>query len=198
MKQFMMSLAGLAFLLMSAGCAPLVIGAGAAGTYKVITDKRTAGTQLDDSSISASVKAELIRDDLVEGRNIDVDTIDGHVILTGVVVSELQANRAVEIAQQFEGVKSVRNNLQIGSRTFTQAVDDKLIGSRIKAGLIAAKGIPSLAVDVDVTRGVATLSGIVDAAAVKRRIIEIARDTTGVKAVVDNITIKSTGASEME
>ena len=173
-----------------AGCAPAIIGAGAAGVYTVATDERTTGTMLDDSSISATIKSELIRDGLVEGSKIDVDTIDGNVILSGVVDSELQSTRAVEIANQYEGVKSVRNNLQIGSKTFGQAIDDKMIGSKIKAKLIGEKGVPSMSIDVDVNRGIVTLSGIVDSQTIKNTIIDIARTTTGTKDVVDNIKVK--------
>ena len=172
------------------GCAPVIIGAGAAGAYKVASDERTTGTMLDDSSISATIKTELIRDGLVEGTKIDVDTIDGNVILSGVVDSQLQSNRAVEIAKQYEGVKSVKNNLQIGSKTFGQSVDDTMIGSKIKTRLIGEKGVPSMSIDVDVNRGIVTLSGIVGSQTIKNTIIDIARTTVGTVDVVDNISVR--------
>ena len=127
MKQLISGIAVMT-VVFSAGCAPVLVGAGAAGVYKVATEERTAGTMLDDSSISASIKMELLKDPLVKGRRVDVNTLDGHVILSGVLESELQADRAVEIVNQFEGVKSVKNNFQIGSRTFGQSIDDKMLG----------------------------------------------------------------------
>ncbi|HSE40410.1 MAG TPA: BON domain-containing protein [Acidobacteriota bacterium] len=64
-----------------------------------------------DASITAAVKAKLADDELVKARNIDVDTKDGHVTLSGYVSSTTEADRAIELAQQAEGVKSVSSRL---------------------------------------------------------------------------------------
>ena len=66
-----------------------------------------------DASITAAVKAKLADDELVKARNIDVDTKDGHVTLSGYVQSTAEADRALELAQQAEGVKSVSSRLVV-------------------------------------------------------------------------------------
>ena len=174
----------------SMGCAPAVIGGGIAGTYKVATDERTAGTMLDDATLTTKVKTALIEDALVKARLIDVDTIDGNVILTGVVESGLQEKRAVEVAQSIQGVRSVKNNLQVGSKSIGQAFDDKVIGSKIKAKLIQEDGVSSMSIDVDVDNGVVTLTGVISDPVIKTKIIRLADDTPGVIRVIDNITLK--------
>ncbi len=172
------------------GCAPVVIGGGAAGAYKVARDERTVGRILDDSNISATIKADLSSDPLVNAVDIDVDTINGNVILTGVVKSKEQVDRAIEIAKKVEGVKSVKNNLQVGRKTLGESIDDQFLVSKIKAKLIGEPGISSMSIDVDAQKGVVTLSGIVANRIVKERIIKIARETKGTVRVIDNITVK--------
>ena len=177
----------------SMGCAPAIIGGGVAGTYKVATDERTAGTMLDDTTISTKVKTALIDDPLVKARHIDVDTIDGNVILTGVVESGLQEKRAMEVARSVKGVRSVKNNMQVGTKSIGQSFDDTVIGSKIRAKLIKEDGVPSMSIDVDVEKGVVTLSGVITDEDIKTRIIKIAEDTAGVVNVIDNITHKQPG-----
>ena len=66
-----------------------------------------------------------------------------------------------------------------------------MIGSKIKAKLIGEPGIRSLNIDVDVNKGVVTLTGIVKFKYQKERAIEIARSTSGTINVVDNIRVKN-------
>lgn len=178
-------------LLFLIGCAPAVIGAGATGGYKVATDERAVGRMWDDSTITAKINAELIKDPLVRTRKIDVDTIEGHVILTGIVQTENEAQRAVAIAGTVPGVKKVTRNIQVGSRSFGQTIDDQLLGSRIKAKLVKEPGIRSFNIDVDVAKRVVTLSGIVNNLGQKRKIIEITKSTSGIANVIDFIKIKT-------
>jgi len=172
------------------GCTPALIGGGAAGGYKAATDERTVGTMVDDSTITGKVKAKMMDDAVVKARNIDVDTLNGEVTLTGMVASAEEKSRAVEIARSVQGVKSVRDNLNIDSKTWGEAVDDKVIGSKIKASLIGEPGIRSLNIDVDVNKGVVTLTGIVENEEQKMKALEIARGTGGVLRVVDNLKVK--------
>ena len=181
----------LSLALAASGCAPLLlIGGGATGAYKVGTDERTAGRQLDDSSITFKVKTEFIKDKAIKARKIDVDTLQGVVTLTGVVETEEEALRAVDIATNVAGVLGVNNNMQIGSKTFGQFFSDKTIGTKIKSKLIREPGIRSLSIDVDVHRGVVTLTGVVAFPEQKDRVIEIARSTSGTVRVVDNLKVE--------
>ncbi len=184
-----LKLIALMTLAVSMGCAPAVVGGGAAAGYKVAADPRSTGVQLDDATITAKIKASLFDDPLVKSRKIDVDTVDGIVTLTGLVDSQQEIDRAVSIANSVSQVKQVENSLEVGSMTMGETVDDTVIGSKIKAKLIAEPGVRSLNIDVDVTKGVVTLTGVTDKPEIKQKIMQIARDTDGVVRVVDNITI---------
>ncbi len=172
------------------GCTAALIGGAAGGGYAAATDERRTGRMMDDSTITARINNALIKDDLVKAHQVDVDTIEGHVTLTGVVKTAQEARRAVDIANHETGVKSVRNNLQIGEKSWGDTFNDKWLVSRIKSKLIAEPEIRSLNIDVDVHRGIVTLTGMVGDAHQKKRAIEIARAADGTRRVVDNLKVK--------
>ncbi|HEX6437893.1 MAG TPA: BON domain-containing protein [Candidatus Binatia bacterium] len=74
---------------------------------------RTAGRNIDDLTITASVKARLVADKLSNFTRIDVDTVNAVVSLTGLVESEFEKRRAEDIASLVEGVENIINDLQV-------------------------------------------------------------------------------------
>lgn len=85
----------------------LGLGAAAAGD-------RSAGEVIDDALITTKIKSSLAADPQVSALAIDVDTSNGIVSLTGVVDSEAQRQRAIQLAQGMEGVRRVDgNNLRV-------------------------------------------------------------------------------------
>jgi osmotically-inducible protein OsmY len=52
-------------------------------------------------------------DDTIKARDIKVSTKDGVVTLTGHVASTTERDRAVQLAKETEGVKQVKDELQI-------------------------------------------------------------------------------------
>jgi len=73
---------------------------------------RTLGTRVDDAGITLRVKARLLDDPLVKGMQIDVDTRNSVVFLTGTVAGEAERKQAIEIARTTEGVTNVESNLR--------------------------------------------------------------------------------------
>lgn len=191
MKQFLV-LFGLFFLFtMVVGCGPALLVGGTAVGYKVATDERSFGGIWNDSTITMKVKSDLVEAPTINAMSIDVDTLDGVVFLTGVIETKEAAKRAVEIAQKVSGVKKANNNLQVGEKTWGQALDDQVIGSKIKAKLINEPGIRSFNIDVDVNNGIVTLTGLVEYLHQKNRAIEIARSTSGTIKVIDNLKARN-------
>jgi hyperosmotically inducible protein len=83
------------------------------GDYKSGLQQARVESFLDDSSVTAKVKAELLKDDGVKSLAIKVQTHHGQVILSGFVDTEAQAHRAVEIAAGVRGVLAVKNSLVV-------------------------------------------------------------------------------------
>jgi osmotically-inducible protein OsmY len=66
-----------------------------------------------DTAVAANIKTRFLADPLVNGLDIDVDTRDRVVTLTGKVTSEAAKRRAVEIASRAEGVVRVEDKLTV-------------------------------------------------------------------------------------
>lgn len=73
--------------------------------------RATVGQTVDDAATTAKVKTVMLADPDVKGLQINVDTKDGVVTLSGTVDNPAQAEKAVQIATRAEGVKAVNNNL---------------------------------------------------------------------------------------
>jgi osmotically-inducible protein OsmY len=82
--------------------------AGCAG----ITDK-TPKEMVSDATLVSRAKAVLTADPVVKARNIHVTSVKGDVILSGVVKSQQEADRAVELVKGLPGVNSVVTALKI-------------------------------------------------------------------------------------
>lgn len=78
---------------------------------------KTAGQNVDDATLTASVKAQLVADKASNLLRVDVDTNNGIVYLNGTVESNEQRERAEQLARRVDGVKRVVNNLQVAARS---------------------------------------------------------------------------------
>jgi hyperosmotically inducible protein len=77
---------------------------------------KTAGENIDDGTITASVKSKLVADKASNMTRVNVDTNNATVYLNGTVETPEQKARAEQLAWQVKGVKSVVNNLQVQRR----------------------------------------------------------------------------------
>ncbi len=75
-----------------------------------------AGKAIDDTTITAAVKAGILAEPGLKVLKIDVDTKNGEVMLTGSVDSSEKVERATQIANAIQGVKSVDNRLAVSSK----------------------------------------------------------------------------------
>lgn len=105
MKTYCKLLAALAL----GATALLSLPTGCAGT----PTKESTGEYVDDSSITAKVKAALIGDEVTKAREINVETFKGTVQLSGFVDTSAEKDRAADLAKGVAGVKSVKNNIVV-------------------------------------------------------------------------------------
>jgi len=78
------------------------------------TRNRGSSSAMGDAGLTAKVKTQLIKDKDVSAMNVNVDTSNGVVTLTGTAKSRMEADKAARLARSVEGVKSVNNKLQVG------------------------------------------------------------------------------------
>ncbi|OPX96556.1 MAG: Osmotically-inducible protein Y precursor [Syntrophorhabdus sp. PtaB.Bin006] len=75
--------------------------------------RESTGEYVDDSVITTKVKSLLAADNFLKSFEISVETYKGVVQLSGFVNSREAVNKAGQIAQGVNGVRSVKNNLII-------------------------------------------------------------------------------------
>ena len=71
------------------------------------------GEYVDDSVLTAKVKAEIFNDPSLKSAEIHVETFKGVVQLSGFVNSREDINQAVRVARSVKGVTSVKNDMRI-------------------------------------------------------------------------------------
>lgn len=76
-------------------------------------NRQSTGEVIDDGVITAKVKTKLIGDPVAKAHQINVDTFRGNVSLSGFVESNEARVRALALAREVEGVKSVKDAMQI-------------------------------------------------------------------------------------
>ena len=194
-----------------------------------------------DPGITTAVKTKLAADDTVKAYQIDVDTADRVVTLTGTVETSAARDQALMLARQTAGVRDVVDRIsvnpaaaattgdikeeareeasEIARDTQEQAreaadsakelgreaqatareaanragaaISDAAVTSAVKTKFFADAAAEVLKIDVDTKAGVVTLNGTVATQAEADRAVSLARDTDGVKRVVNNLRIGS-------
>lgn len=151
------------------------------------------GDFMDDSTITARVKAALIDDKNIRSSDISVKTENKVVTLSGSVDSAEQKDLAVNAAKTVKGVTTVNDQLNVvaeKSASLKGYAGDTAITSQVKAKLLADDIVPSRKVTVETRAGTVHLSGTVDSRQQADRAADIAKAVSGVKNVENNLSVK--------
>ncbi|TVO74893.1 BON domain-containing protein [Sedimenticola selenatireducens] len=146
------------------GCATAVVGGAATGA-SVIHDRRSAGTILDDKTITIKIMNELLQQpELREHSSMSASAYNHLVLLTGQAESESYRSQFEQIASNTPMVKRTINEVQVGpNATLTQQSKDTWITSKAKIELfnIDLPGFDPTRVKVITEKGVVYLMGMV-------------------------------------
>jgi osmotically-inducible protein OsmY len=71
------------------------------------------GEYIDDTVVTAKVKAAIFNEPTLKSAEINVETFKGVVQLSGFVNSREDVNKAVTVARQVPGVTSVKNDMRL-------------------------------------------------------------------------------------
>jgi osmotically-inducible protein OsmY len=168
----------------------------------------TIGCSETDAGLTTKVKSKMMADDTVKAYQIDVDTSDKVVTLTGTVDSMAAKEQALALTRETEGVMSVVDNITVSARAEAttgeslrdmtdeaadkvgdaasragETITDAAITTAVKAKLLADPNVSGLKIDVDTADGIVTLTGTVNSAAEREIAVRLARSTDGVKRV---------------
>jgi hypothetical protein len=131
----------------------LLIAAAAAGCQTATG--RTAGTVVDDSRTTATVKSKLVADRPANLTSVGVNTVNGVVYLTGVVESAGQRERAEQLAREAGDVRQVVNNIQVQHQP-TAATPSATVAS--PAPSAPSRSVVGTVSSVDVARNQVTVN----------------------------------------
>jgi hyperosmotically inducible protein len=155
---------------------------------KVKGAAQDAKTGISDSWLTAKTKIALFGDDRIKGGQVSVETVKGVVSLRGKVDSDDAKAAAASVAQAVDGVKSVRNDLQVvpaGDRKVIDASDTD-ITREVEGRLANDARLKKVGVRTD--GGAVILTGAVSSIGVSARASELARGVPGVRMVKNELT----------
>lgn len=161
--------------------------------------KPGAGDAVHDASITTRIKTAYVFNRHLDSFRIHVETQDGIVTLHGSVPSDIHRDLATAIAGNADGVREVRNELELAEaeegpeeaeKTFGEAVRDASVTASVKMALAFERGVRGSAISVRTDGGTVTLTGEVDSEAERQLAARVARNTEGVKHVVSNVQLR--------
>jgi hyperosmotically inducible protein len=154
--------------------------------------KTTLGTEIDDSLLTARVKAALLDNSDVKSLDLTVETRKGAVMLSGFVDNQAQIDLALAITRDVPGVVTVSNGVSLkgAPTTLGTTIDDGIITAQIKAALMADDSIKSADIGAVTHDGIVQLSGFVNNQPQIDRALAVAGSVKGVIRINNEMSIK--------
>jgi osmotically-inducible protein OsmY len=166
-------------------------GAMLASAVVLLPGPSVAGGWVSDAWITAKTKIALLTTEGVTARDVSVDTVGGKVSLFGKVASTEEKRRAEDVAEQIEGVASVRDFLEIVPPERVEAVEasDGAIQRGAEAALRSDPELRGSDIHVaGVAAGVVLLGGTAESSAEHLRAIDVVGRQRGVRRVRTSVT----------
>jgi osmotically-inducible protein OsmY len=166
-----------------AGCAPLLLGGAMVGGTMMFSDRRTAGTQVEDKAIELKANNRL-KEVIGDRSHVNVASYNRTVLLTGEAATEADKAAIEQTVQKVDNVRSTVNELEV---TIPSALagrsNDALISGKVRATFIDARDLQVNAFKIVTERGAVYLMGRVTEREATRA-TELARSVGGVQKVV--------------
>jgi osmotically-inducible protein OsmY len=139
-----------------------------------------------DAAIELKIADLWLKRDFKMFRDLSTTIKEGRVLITGVVENPDTRVEAVRLAWQADGVKQVLNEIQVrDDKKWTSVVTDRWITTDLRARLMLDKYVQSINYNIDTSNGHVYIMGIAQDQKELSRVIDYARNTKGVKNVVN-------------
>ena len=173
-------------------CTALVVGGALLTGSAHALDKADVTTPINDTWLTAKTKIALAADGRVKGRQIDVETTNNVVMLRGKVDSDAAKQAAEDITKMLDGVKTVKNDLEVVAPSKREATDDKddAITTRVKEHIAMDSQLKQADIAVQTNAGVVSLTGEVKDIMTSANASWSTRQVPGVKSVKNDLTVK--------
>jgi osmotically-inducible protein OsmY len=150
-----------------------------------------------DKQLQRDVLDELQYEPSVDASKIAVIAHNGIVSLSGTVASYAETYRAIHAAERVAGVKAVANGIKVELPSMHQR-DDADIAQAVVNALKWHVWVPQNAIKVKVEQGWVTLEGTVDVEFRRESADNAVRYLTGVKGVINLITVNQAAVNSSE
>ena len=189
MPGMVVSSIGIAVLLAACSVNPLTVPVDAVTTVAEDRPVSDAGSDL-------RIKTEILKDFAEEAKGLlvdaSVDVYQGQVLLTGSVKKVDDRTKAEGLARVVKGVRKVFNEIQVTTEGgLSASAKDFAIETKLKANLLAAKGVTSINYRWRSVNGVVYFLGVARSQEELDKVLTLARQTDGVKDVVSHVFIKA-------
>lgn len=174
----------------------------AAPAVAIAETPQTAAQKSADDTLKDRIAFRLDTNNVVRKYDIKVKVENGVATLSGDVATAVQKAEAARVAK-IDGVTRVDNQITVdpnedktvaeriknGMSKTGEKIDDAWITTKINWFFVGEDTLKDSHINVDTVKNVVTLKGTVTNAAGKARAEALARQTDGVKRVINNLTI---------
>ncbi len=141
---------------------------------------------VEDIDITDAIETDLWIDDAVNANDIDIETFDGIVTLTGDANSILAKERAATLASATVGVRAVVNRIEVNP---DKNRSDSELQDAVREVILEDPVADAYEIETTVTDGIVALTGTVDSWQEKQLSATVVKNVTGVRGVENNTTI---------
>lgn len=186
----LLALIGLLSLSLS-GCTSLAVGGAATAGVAAFQERGLQGAA-SDTAITAEIWQKFLAQDENLFLNIEIEVVEGEVLLAGEVKTSDDELEAVKLTWQVNGVRRVLNEINVGEGTsLMDSASDLLITARLKTALMFDTDIYAINYSIETVKGTVHLMGIAQDDLERKRVIAHARETSYVRRVVSHIRLKN-------
>ena len=157
-----------------------------------VLEYRTNTEVLDDKSIEAKVEKGVSDLSTQYVMDVSADAYVGRVLLTGTAGAQGAKDSVERVARSTPEVTTVYNEIQVAGEE--SATRDLTIAGKLKAKLLATKGVTSNNYTIRVVNAVVYIIGVAESQEEFNAVINVARNVADVKRVVNYINIDASRA----
>lgn len=187
-------LAGLAVAgaLTLAACTPAGVAIGAGATAGVATaEERGLRGAGKDTVIRVEINEAWLNSDFDTFNRLNLQIYEGRVLISGRVPDQANADEAIRLAWQADGVREVINEIQISDAgALDDFANDALINARLDSELLFDSEISSINYSTRSVAGTVYLLGVAQDRAELDRVFRVARNIPNVKRVVSHVIMR--------
>ena len=146
---------------------------------------------ISDGMIDASINKEYLNHDVNMFLNVEIEVVEGRVLLTGSVKKPKHRLDAIKLAWKVLGVREVINEIEIGNReSLKEYANDVWINTQLKAVALKTIGLRAMSYNFETIKGKVYIAGITSRPEQVEAIIESTKTIKGVKEIVNYVVIK--------